>query len=310
MLDDVSRPSASAPRGRRRADRGAGYAVALGWTALTPGTTMDAVFAVDKADDSGRLPRRRADCSTCRRRTSSTPTSTGNIGYQAPGQDPDPAHGDADGAGPGDGTWPMPGWDSRYDWQPGYVPVDRLPWERTTRRKGSSSRPTRPSTPAGAGPALTHDFDYGYRSPADPRPAAGSDANGKLQVEDMQSMQLDTRNGIAADTGARAAARRRSRDPFTQEAVDLLKRLGLHRAGRLGAAAYFNAVWAALLQLTFDDELPAGTAAERRRPLGEVVRNLLQDRGRPLVGQPEHARRGRDPGRDPAPGAGQRPAPS
>ena len=122
--------------------RGAGYAVALRWTALTPGHDMDAVFAVDTATDFGSF-RKAVQMLDVPAQNFVYADIDGNIGYQAPGRIPQ-RHADLPTEPvPGDGTWPMPGWDSRYDWLPDPVPSDRLPWRRT-RRRGSSSRPTRP----------------------------------------------------------------------------------------------------------------------------------------------------------------------
>src|SRR5690606_1067656 len=100
------------------------HEVALAWTALTPGRTADAVFALNTARDAEGV----ADAA----RVFAVPaqnivfaTADGDIGYQAPGLIPLRAR-VPDGPVPSDGTWPRPGWDSRYDWQ-GWVPFEELP---------------------------------------------------------------------------------------------------------------------------------------------------------------------------------------
>ena len=74
LLSDVS-------KGYRRLGRK--YAVALQWTALTPGRTMDALFALDRATGWQDM-RAAAGCSRCRRRTSSTPTPPGTSATSRP----------------------------------------------------------------------------------------------------------------------------------------------------------------------------------------------------------------------------------
>src|SRR5690606_8776420 len=66
-------------------------------------------------------------------------------------------------------------------------------------------------------------------------------------------------------------------DAFTQEAVDLLADWDMRNDVDSAAAAYFSAVWANLLRLTFWDQMPA-----EHRPSGgsqwlEAVRALLED---------------------------------
>ena len=57
----------------------------------------------------------------------------GNIGLIAPARVPIRRK--------GDGSMPVPGWTSEFDWA-GFVPFDELPQASTTRRAASSSTPT------------------------------------------------------------------------------------------------------------------------------------------------------------------------
>jgi len=279
VIDGVQAVGRRAPVAKTAPARGDGYAVALRWTALTPGHDMDAVFAVDTAVDFGSF-RTAVQMMDVPAQNFVYADIDGNVGYQAPGRIPQRRGGVPSDPVPGDGTWPMPGWDSRYDWLPQYVPNDRLPWELNP-KEGFIVAANQAVTPAGAAPALTHDFDYGYRSQRiRDLLSAAAGAGRKLQVQDMQSMQLDTRNGIAAEL-VPVLLKEKIGDPFTQEAVDLLKTWDYTEPTDSAAAAYFNAVWAALLQLTFDDELPPGTQPNGGGRWAEVVRNLLQDASDP-----------------------------
>ena len=67
---------------------------------------------------TGRSSEQPQPTGTCRRRTSPTPTSEGNIGYQTPGQIPIRSG--------YSGKYPVPGWDSSYDWE-GFIEFDALP---------------------------------------------------------------------------------------------------------------------------------------------------------------------------------------
>jgi penicillin amidase len=275
VLDAVATAGRRAPVPKSAPPRGDAYAVALKWTALTPGRDMDAVFAADTATDFGSF-RKAVQMLDVPAQNFVYADIDGNIGYQAPGRIPQRRTGLPAQPVPADGTWPMPGWDSRYDWLPQDVPADKLPWELNP-AEGFIVAANQAVTPPGVGPTLTHDFDYGYRSQRirDLLTAAVK-AHRQLQVQDMQAIQLDTRNGIAADL-VPVLLKEKVGDSFTQQAVNLLKTWDYTQPTDSAAAAYFNAVWAELLNLTFDDELPPGTQPNGGARWAEVVRNLLKD---------------------------------
>ena len=102
-----------------------GYAVALKWTALQPSKTMDAVFELDRAKDFTDFRAAAADFAVPSQNLIYADTK-GHIGYQAPGRVPVRANGV-------DGTYPVPGWDSHYDWT-GYIPFKSMPWEEDPKR--------------------------------------------------------------------------------------------------------------------------------------------------------------------------------
>ena len=103
-------------------DRGDGYGIALRWTALDPGTSMDAVFAMDKASNWTDF-RAGAACSTCPRRTCLR-RHRGQHRLHAAGKIPTRAA--------GDGSIPAPGWDSKYRWT-GYIGRTSCPTSTTLR---------------------------------------------------------------------------------------------------------------------------------------------------------------------------------
>ena len=274
VLDSVRLVGVRAPAPKGSPARGGGYGVSLRWTALTPGHDMDAVFAVDVANDfeSFRKGVLRMDVPA---QNFVYADIDGHIGYQAPGRIPQRRPGQAGEAVPTDGTWPLPGWDSRYDW-PQFVPDSQLP-SAVDPKEGFIVAANQAVTAPGDGPYFTHDFDYGYRSQRiRDLLASAAKAGRKLQVEDMQAMQQDTRSGIAADL-VPVLLKLNVNDAFAQQAVDLLKTWDYTQGTDSAAAAYFNAVWATLLDLTFADEMPPGVQPNGGGRWAEVVRTLLKD---------------------------------
>ena len=102
---------------------------------------MDAVLAMNVAEDAADIQAAAALFDVPSQNIVFA-TTDGHIGYQAPGRIPVRAD-VAGGPVPSDGTWPRPGWDSRYDWQ-GFVDPAAMPRALDPSR-GSSSPPTRPS---------------------------------------------------------------------------------------------------------------------------------------------------------------------
>jgi penicillin amidase len=104
----------------------------------------------------------------------------------------------------------------------------------------------------------------------------------------MQSIQSDTQNGIAGllvplllKVGIRDkddSTPLTVDEKFAQDAVDLLKNWDYNQPTDSAAAAYFNAVWATVLKLTFADELPDGFKPDGGDRWFEVVRTLLPDK--------------------------------
>jgi penicillin amidase len=96
-----------------------GAPLALQWTALQPGdTTLDAFLGINYAQDWADF--------TAAMEKFITPSQNfvyadvaGNIGYYAPGNIPIRVEGH-------DGTLPVPGWTSEYEWQ-GFIPFTELP---------------------------------------------------------------------------------------------------------------------------------------------------------------------------------------
>jgi penicillin amidase len=245
--------------------RGDGYAVAMRWTALNPGTTFDAITLLNKARTYEEF-RRAADVFVVPAQNLVFADSEGNIAYQTPGEIP---------IRKGyDGRYPVPGWTSDYDWT-GYIPFEALPAV-----KNPESGWIATANQAVIGPQyqffLSHDTAYGARSQRIMDLITGKLANGgRISPQDMGSIQLDAWSQAADYLLPYLGSL-----PVSSQAAQsraLFQGWDLQQSMYSAPAAYFNAVWKSLLKNMFGDRLPAGEGANSGDRWFEVVRNLLQD---------------------------------
>lgn len=246
--------------------RGTGYAVALRWTALTPSKTMDALFEVDRATDWNSFRTAAKDFAVPSQNMIYADTS-GNIGYQTPGEIPIRKA--------GDGTWPVPGWTDAYEWA-GYIPFDELPHELNP-KAGFIVTANNPIISSADYPyLLSKDFDYGYRANEITQRLAQATANGgKIDADGMRAIEADTTNEFAktlvpylesAPTASSTAA-----------AKALLKGWNDTTPANSAAAAYFYEVYYYLLKDAFMSKLPSSVDVDGGDRWFTVVSDLLPD---------------------------------
>lgn len=234
--------------------------MALRWTALDPGRTAEAIFALDTASDFEEFRDAAARFEVPAQNLIYADTA-GNIGYQSPGRIPI--------RDSGDGTSPAPGWDSGYDWT-GFIEFEELPSVYNPDEGfivTANNRVIGDQYPY----LLTHDWAYGYRSQRIRDMIEAAKA--PISVADMAKMQLDSTN-----TGAPPLLEQISKLPYTDTCTmcDLISTWdGRQDTESAGAAAY-NSVWRHLLMDTFD-ELPDGFAPGGGERWAQVVANLLAD---------------------------------
>ncbi|MFJ2888585.1 penicillin acylase family protein [Streptomyces sp. NPDC087305] len=227
-------------------DRGDGYGIALRWTAEDPGTTMDAVFAIDKASNWTEFRAASTKFDVPSQNLVYADTKN-NIGYTLPGKIPT--------RGKGDGSLPVPGWDPKYDWD-GYIPQAALPYEFNPKRgyivtanQAVIDKDKYPYT-------LTTDWGYGTRSQRITDLIQSKiDGGGKISTDDMRQMQLDDSSEIAKLIVPKLL-KLDIDDPDVREAQKLLEGWDYTQDADSAAAAYFNSVWRNILKLAFGNKLP------------------------------------------------------
>ncbi|MGF1429989.1 penicillin acylase family protein [Kitasatospora sp. LaBMicrA B282] len=241
-----------APVGNAAPDRGtSGYGVALRWSALDPGKSMDAVFEFDKATNWTQFRAAAADFVAPAQNLIYADTA-GNIGYQAPGNIPVRAK--------GDGTYPVPGWDPSYDWQ-GYIPFASLPYAYNP-SNGYIVTANQAVVDPSYKYLLSSNWEYGTRAKEITDQITAKLANGgKISPDDMQSMQLDN-TSVMAKTLVPLLLKEQINDPYVRQAQDLLKDWNYNQDPDSAAAAYYNGVWRQLLSLAFGQKFPASVRAQ------------------------------------------------
>lgn len=267
LISDVDDDAADAGSTAAAATVGAetdatSFAVALRWTALQPGRTMDAIFGIDQATNWRQFHRAARHLDVPSQNLVYADVD-GHIGYQAPGRIPIRRL--------GDGRWPVPGWDPRYEWVRD-IPYRQLP-SVLDPKQGYIVTANQAVIGRKYPYRLTSDSAYGYRSQRIIDLLKGKD---QLSVDDMAEMQKDTYNANAA--------------LLVPYLLDVKLPGGYYRSGQKllqdwdftqpadsGAAAYFNVVWRDLLALTFHDQLPEAVWPDGGERWWEVVSKIIDD---------------------------------
>ncbi|MFJ6725771.1 penicillin acylase family protein [Streptomyces sp. NPDC091281] len=228
-------------------DRGDGYAIALKWTALEPGTTMDAVFAINKATDWDGF-RKAAEKFDVPSQNLVYADTEGHIGYQLPGKIPTRAKNAT-------GAIPAPGWDPDYKWT-GYLDFDELPYEFDPKRGYIVTANQAVVDPDDYPYTLTTDWGYGTRSQRiTDLIKLKIKGDGKISTDDMRQMQMDNDSEIARLI-VPELLKINLDDPDVRDAQELLQGWDRTQDADSAAAAYFNAVWRNILKLAFGHKLP------------------------------------------------------
>jgi penicillin amidase len=267
-VDEQLRTGVLASSVGRAAKAGGWHAgVALRWTALEPGRTAEAIFRLDTARNWNEF-RGAAALFEVPAQNMVYADVDGHIGYQAPGRIPIRRPSGSTG------EWPVPGWDSRYEWEK-WVPFDKLPSELDP-AAGYIVTANQAVAPPSYAYHLADHYSYGYRSDRiSDLLQAQIKKQGKVDAAAMQRIQGDTYNADAAFLVP--YLQKVKVDGFTAEAQALFKGWDFTQGADSAPAAYFNAVWRNLLIDTFDDEIPKGARPSGGDRWFEVVRRLVAE---------------------------------
>ncbi len=261
LLSDVDSEVADAGAAARD-DVPGPFAVALAWTALTPGRTMDAVFRLNIASDFAQF-RAAASLLSAPSQNVVYADVNGNIGYQLPGALPL--------RGRGDGIRPAPGWDIDYDWQ-GTIPFEKLPFIYNPDSGfivAANNEVISDSYPYKVG----SDYSYGWRSQEIIDTLKRSPA---LTVADSTRLQSDDTVRIAADL-VPTLLKVRIADTWVGEGQQTMVGWDYGSPPESAAAAYFFSVFHHILARTFRDEMPEDLWPASGDRWYAVVSDLIRD---------------------------------
>lgn len=233
------------PGGPEIPDADPEFAVALSWAALEPGTTVEALFALNAATDFDTF-RAAAQKLTSPSQNLIFADRFGNIGYQLPGRIPIRTE--------GDGNLPRPGWDPDWDWQ-GWIPFDELPWEYNP-PEGMIVAANQPIIDDSYPYHLGSDASYGWRSDMIRLRLAEA-----APVTPANTVELfgDTTMGMAEDIVPRLL-RVHVDDAWVRQGQRSLVGWDYRADPDSAAAAYFSVVAEELVNRVFADRRPEGVS--------------------------------------------------
>ncbi|MFK4806478.1 penicillin acylase family protein [Microbacterium sp. ZW CA_36] len=245
------------------------YAVSLRWTALQPGTTASAIFALNTAKDFDDFRGAAARFDVPAQNLIYADVD-GNIGYQTPGKLPI--------RGAGDGSMPQPGWDSAYTWQ-GYIPFEELPVSYNP-TEGYIVTANNAIVAADYTYSLTTDWDYGWRAARIDELIQRAIAKGPVTADDLNAIQADDYSFIGMRLTA-AYAEITTGDDDTDAALDLLQEWDAQNGADSAAAAYANVLWDTLVENVFVDGRENAAPLSGQGRLFLVMDALLDDDASP-----------------------------
>jgi penicillin amidase len=259
---DIAEVGRVAPDGAAAPPRGDGYAVALRWTALTPGRTMDAVTLLNTAQTFQEF-REAARLFEVPAQNLIFASTDGTIGYQTPGRIPIRSG--------YDGKYPAHGWDPKQTWT-GFIPFDALPWVQDP-QDGWVVTANQASIYKDYPYFLTDDWSYGARSQRIVDLVTLATTGGaKMTADRMREIQFDTWNENAAFLVPKITGTKVSGNAAA--AMTLLDGWDFRQPSDSAPAAYFNAFWKNLLLGTFGTQLPADYQPDGSDRWFTAVRNL------------------------------------
>ena len=220
------------------------YELSLQWTALTPGRTPGAIFAVNAATDWSSF-REGARLFEVPSQNLIYADVDGNIGYQAPGLIPIRTS--------GDGTVPQQGWTSASGWQ-GYIPFEELPTQFNP-DAGYIVTANNAVVDSSYPYLITQDWDAGFRADRiDDRIRSVIDEGTLFTADTMSDIQADNHNAIAEAFAPYLAELTPAGN--AKNGRDFLRGWDFADDADSAQSAFFNVFWRTLLDETFAGSLP------------------------------------------------------
>lgn len=238
LLSDADPGRAAAGRGGGAP--GNGYAVALAWTGAIPGRSMDAVLGFDAATDWTQF-RTAAALLGVPSQNLVYADVHGTIGDQLAGLIPLRRA--------GDGTIPVPGWETRYDWA-GTIPFAQLPYEENP-PSGIIVAANNPVVGDRYPYVLGSSYSYGWRSE---EISDRLDQARDLTPDSAEQILYDERLRFAV-TLVPELLKVRVADGFVREGQQTLVGWDYEMSADSAAAAYFAIVTHDLKKLVLADQL-------------------------------------------------------
>ena len=240
------------------------YQVSLQWTALAPGSTAKAIFAINRSHDWASF-RRAARLFDVPAQNLMYADVDGNIGYQAPGRLPIRRT--------GDGTVPLPGWTSANGWS-GYIPFEQLP-HLFNPPSGFIVSANNAVVDDASPLFLAKDWDKGYRAAEiTARIQKLIDSGKPIVAADLSDIQNDNHVAIAQTLAPYLAALKVNGD--AAKGQKLLAGWNFSDDADSAQAAYFNVLWKTLLDQNFASKLPYYVPPTGGSDWYQIVGNLAK----------------------------------
>jgi len=239
------------------------YVITLSWAALQTGDPFEAIMGFNLAQDWDQFRQAASHFHTPGHNLTYADVD-GNIGYQASGDVPIRKK--------GNGTLPVPGWDSEFDWD-GFISFEDMPYTLNP-SEGYIVSANNKIAGDDYNHFLTADWDYGFR--ANRIRELIKNAPGKIDIAYIQRMHGDNYDPSAAAL-VPILMNVQLDDSHLDEIRGLLKGWDYQAHANSAPAALYEVFWNHLLTGTFKDDLP-----ERYWPSGgdrwfEVMRNITTD---------------------------------
>ena len=259
---DPKGPEAVPFKGKSGVELPVNYAIALSWTALKPSSPFEAIWGFDKAQNWEDF-RAAAHNFHVPAQNLLYADIDGNIGYQTPGDIPIRKK--------GDGTLPVPGWNSEYDWT-GFIPFDELPYVFNP-QSGFIATANNQANPRDYSRLITKDWDYGQR-------AARivdliQNAPGKIDASYIQSIHADSKS-LNAEVLVPLLLAVKLDPELASVRDEFLANWNYQETADSQPAALFEWFWWNFVMDTFKDDLPEAYWPSGGGRWYEVVRILVQ----------------------------------